>query len=658
MSTIRDAILRIARSIRHVEAAAPPPPLIARPSAPSASSPPPPAPASPLHHTKVSNDEVNKYKQLATDRYRRKYYQSFLEPLEIPNLKTFEQDRAPYDAARATDNWRRKRANERQGALAITFFEERVVFLKLMDLLVELTPQSLRVDSSMPGRYWQRVALQEDPTRQWSPKYTFHELPKFPLASPAAADALVPSSELAFRKYIHHLTHLHCLYQNSSSLENGIIPDILLHTHRLTNAATKPFRLVHTYNYLIKFFGCDKNQSLFARELLLVMNKDGHRPNIDTINHLLRMCRTHLHIRLVTSTVSVMLKNLRLTRTLGLEANLTTWLRIYDLLNNIFLKEMFIEKMNAINLVVLRGLSLRILDDFIAAASLQLHVQTFIEAELKMPLWRQDSMVSNKVLQYQLQTQRVGAVMAQVIAESRVVDCYTFLRLQHHLAYQYDGDDRLGVMMQVYVMMRQHFAVPATPEMYVSIIRAICLSNASHQIPWLVFMARAFIHDCTEAWLLPMEHSRYRTLNDDLVEEGPPEGYKIVRRLVGADKLNELEGRYLHQRASLAAGPLTLLRDPLTAVEIEQWDQTKACFATGSVDECVACLVSGPSLHQQAALRAVLPTVLPESNKQSVKYVNVHKNRAINVLFRNRLEKLQNRPDEYVAQRMRQRGLI
>ncbi|KAM9886070.1 hypothetical protein OXX79_014426 [Metschnikowia pulcherrima] len=103
------------------------------------------------------------------------------------------------------------------------------------------------------------------------------------------------------------------LYRNSSSLMSGIVPEILLHTHHLENTQFKPFRTVETYNYLI-IFGYEKFQNSFSRELLLVMVHDGHSPNINTINQLMKTCRIHASRRSLVSTYKVVVSYLSLAK--------------------------------------------------------------------------------------------------------------------------------------------------------------------------------------------------------------------------------------------------------------------------------------------------------------------------------------------------------
>ena len=127
------------------------------------------------------------------------------------------------------------------------------------------------------------------------------------------------------------------------------------------------------------------------------MNKDGHKPNIDTINNLLKLCQTHSKIRSISNTYQIIIKYLKLSKSLNIEINLTTWAEFYDLINNIFLKELFINKIISINLPILKNLSIRILDDYMETTKDTNELITFIENHLQVE-WRQDSKFLNKII--------------------------------------------------------------------------------------------------------------------------------------------------------------------------------------------------------------------------------------------------------------------
>lgn len=689
MSSIKDAIVRIGRSVRQVEASylqnnkkkykKPTPIALIEPI------------EDPLHHLKLTNDELTKYTPLITNNYRRKYYQSFLRPLQIPNLKTFEENRPDYNSNLAHDNWKRAKTSSNshsnsKPSTSSNFTENRITFLQMMDLLIELTPRSLKLDPSTSAKYIQRVlTLQEEvnPLKLETQKYRFDELPKYPLpraqSSPSTlSTASSPADPLVsdFQNYIYQLTHQKWIYENSSSLENGLIPDILLYTHNMDNTSLKPYRSVHTFNYLIHYFGYEKNQSSFARELLLVMNKDGHKPNIDTINNLLRMCRTHSHIRSLTSTYSVILKYLKLTKSLGLEINLTTWSRIYDLINNIFLKEIFIDKMNNINLPILRNMSFRILDDFMNTTKLCDEVIRFIENDLKFKNWRQDSILSNKVLRYELKNGGdLEKVLKTLFASSdRVIDEFTFQTIQHFIAYKSRGENDLWYMMKVYGLMKQHSIIPTT-DTFIYMVDGVCKRRELHTIDKLMFLVRGLIHEeATLVLSLPTETKKIIISTGEIVEEGPQENFKIMRRLVGGPILNELEGRYLYEngfrwtkRDGTVAhkgknmtdyhvlqtkSDVALLRNPFSSNEKQIWNE----FKHKVINSTMSSLPTKEELQLIGRVVDVDHHPNTDRKEHSAKYVNVHKNRSVNAAFRHRLEKL-HKGDTYVMEKMERRGL-
>ena len=177
----------------------------------------------------------------------------------------FNVDLPKYNSELAKIVWVRK-TNQDTVNVFNNFLEDRIIFNQMMDLLIDITPEYLKSNDIHNDQSLSRILQQQDHQDRMNkfsditPRYHFHEIPPIPPLDPES-----------FQKYIYFLTHLKILYKNSLSLQNGLVSDILLHTHKLTNTKYQPFRSVYTYNYLIKFFGYDKNQSSFARELLLVV---------------------------------------------------------------------------------------------------------------------------------------------------------------------------------------------------------------------------------------------------------------------------------------------------------------------------------------------------------------------------------------------------
>lgn len=294
----------------------------------------------------------------------------------MPQLKAFDE-RKQYDSTKA---------EQRRSAIQSTriedqfqhFLNERGVFTKMLDLLVELTPELLKSALTIENsEALASVVVEQErqyrSTRYSTPRYLMTELPHMP----------PPDDAAKFREYIYYLTHTKVLYRNLSLLTSGIVPEILLHTHHLENSTYKNVRSTTTYNYLIKYFGYDKFQSSFARELLLVMSKDGHHPNIETVNQLLKACRIHSRRRRLTSTYHVILSYLTLAKRLDLRADLTTWYRVYDCIDNIFLKETFANKMALINLPISEAMCLRIVQDFASTSSKTSELVEFVERDLR-----------------------------------------------------------------------------------------------------------------------------------------------------------------------------------------------------------------------------------------------------------------------------------
>ncbi|CAH2355564.1 putative mitochondrial group I intron splicing factor CCM1 [[Candida] railenensis] len=681
MSSIKDAIVRIGRSIRQVEALTPTKRRStgsAASNSASADSTVPKEP-NPLHYTTLSNEDLSKYTPLITEDYRRKYYQEYLKPLNIPNLKTFQKNRPVYDSQRASENWKRKKLSP-----SVNYLENRMKFLRMMDLLIELTPDSLKLSNPSISTVYiqnlisrQELESNENQFRAETPIYHFHELPQLYMPTDGGVQSDNDNVSLDFQKYIYFLTHSKCLYKNSSSLENGIIPDILLYTHSLENPEFKSLRSVHTFNYLIRYFGYEKNQSSFARELLLVMNKDGLKPNIDTINNLLRMCKTHSRIRSLSSTYSAVMQYLNLCKDLELQVNLTSWNMVYDSISNIFLKEIFIDKMNSINLPVSRNLYTRILDDFMETTKDEAEVVRFIEEDLKIANWKQDSLISNKVLRFQLRnTKSLGTDIRDLLSEneladsaftstdglventesqdrSRIIDEYTFQSLFHHIMFQSKNlTNKAWHAVKLYTYMLQYYPqVKPNPKSFIYLIRGLCLSSTNYCTESLMFLVRALIHEeATEKLGLPIVHKRIMNENNEIVNEGPSENFKIMRLLVGGGVLNELEGRFLYDKGERTG--VSILKDPLTDEERLAWNQLKSRFSASKF-----AFTDSPSDEENILIGKIEEAEDGELTK-SKQYANVQKNRSLNATYRNRLERIHKGNFKFTVNKLKERNLI
>lgn len=324
--------------------------------------------------------------------YDRKKFQEFLQPLNMKNLKILNDTSKSYDKTLSKRNWQIKNSNNNL-VLYNTFLDNQNLFNKMLDLLIELTPETLMGERP---EFTQIAILQsyEDYTKSLRydiPKFYYHEIPK-----------LDPHMTVAqFDEYIYFLTHSRILYKNSSSL-NGIVNDILLYTHKLDNADFKHKRTVNTYNNLIKYYGHDKNQSIFARTLLMVMEKDHILPNIETINNLLKAVTITSQIRSNSNAFQLVIKYLKLAKFYGLQVNLLTWKRVYDCINNLYLKEMFLNKLSLINLPITKDITYKIIDDYMKIADREQDMIKFIQTDLNLYSWRNDNKIVNKVNWFKL----------------------------------------------------------------------------------------------------------------------------------------------------------------------------------------------------------------------------------------------------------------
>lgn len=510
MSNIKEAIVRLSRSVRQWEslklnASALPlaKGLDLRGKHRNTSAP---QESLSLPDANISPENLAKFAPLVL-RYQKQVFRNFLEPLNVPDLKAFS-DEPPYQSGRALSNWKVKRREDRVGIFE-NFLNDRIVFNKMLDFLVEVTPAELKsAENIQNGRALEQVLLRqltrenEHLFREKTPFFHFAEVPPIP-------KNLTPET---FQEYIYFLTHLRCLYRNLSSLHSGIILEILLYTHKLTNTDFKPYRSVHTYNYLIKFFGYAKHQSSFARELLLVMTNDGHTPNIDTINNLLMLCQIHSDIRLVQNTYQIIIKYLRLIKMFKLEANLTTWNRIYDCINNIFLKEVFINRMVDINLPILRNASLRILDDFLMTTTNRGEAEVFIEEDLGIKNWRNEPKIFGKVIRHEVKRARSQEELESVwkILKDNWDSVDEFV-LQSFLEGIFANDKlqyKPHLVLKSYVELFEKCGPDMTKVLKV-MISVICKNEENFDVRNMGELVRFLIYEATKLLYLPEVYIRY-----------------------------------------------------------------------------------------------------------------------------------------------------
>lgn len=327
-----------------------------------------------------SND---KFKQ-----HERKKFQEFLLPLEIPELKI--NDSKSFNTNLAKENW--KIANSSDNLIRYkTFLDNQHTFNQVIELLIELTPDYLKGDRD---EFTHSRILQD--YEDQIVKYP--DLPKFYFK-----DIVAVSKIKDFNKYIYLLTHCKIFNLQGTNSLNGVVNDILLYTHKLDNKQFASRRNVETFNYLIKYYGFDKNQSIFSRTLLLVMKEEGILPNIGTFNNLLKSAMVNSHIRSTNSNkFAVILRYLKLVQNLKLQVDLMTWQRVYSCINNIYLKEQFLNKVSLINLPITDDFCLRIIDDYMHYCNSEQQLVEFIENDLNYKQWRDNDKIMNKVIYFKL----------------------------------------------------------------------------------------------------------------------------------------------------------------------------------------------------------------------------------------------------------------
>lgn len=467
-----------------------------------------------LHKTNnyLPNEKLSELKPLYTD-FQRKVFQDFLKPIEIPNLKTFNA-KEEYDSAQASRNWLQRSSTNPQDILA-TFHKDKAEFDKLIKYLLEVTPPQLKNIDYQNELAMRRILDQQ--TKVYDvPHHAFHEIP--PIPSPLTKDS--------FEQYIYHLTHCKFHYRNSLSLQSGIIPHILLYTHKTTNEKFRPFRSTTTFNWLIKYFGHDKNQSSFARELLLVMNIEGHLLNTETINYLLKVIKVHSRIRSNTSSFTLALKYLKLSQKLGIDVNLLTWSKVYDIIDNVHLKEAFISFIQENGIPILRGLLLRIIDDFARVAPTTADLTYFIENDLGYAQWEHDDMIRNKVI-FHLARANGGKFTG-----ANEYDFKSWLL----------GLKSSGQPQKAMLMLQQYFErtveIHETLPIFTIIIDTLVEEYTDiRHLKQLVFVVRGMVYEATRVLDLPCEIIQYTDSAQTI-----PENYKMLARSLYG-KLHELQAR-------------------------------------------------------------------------------------------------------------------
>lgn len=577
MSTLRDALTRVTRTVRHIQNLK----LKPLPVSPSKKPLNQNASSRPSQRDRVPSDQLKKLRPHLRG-FQRKRFQQFLKPLNMPQLKIFDNSIATYNAKRAEANLQTKKSSDRVDVFN-NFLSDRLLFNKVIDFLVELTPANLKsAEITNDASALASTLMEQEYAYQRSrypdtPRFWFQEIPPFP----------EPLTKDSFRQYIYFLTHLKILYKNSSSLTSGIVPEILLYTHFLENDRFKEFRSVDTFNYLIKFFGYDKFQSSFARELLLVMTKDGHRPNIDTINQLLNICRKHSDRRFLTSTYKVIMNYLTLAKRLDLEINLSTWNRVYDCIDNIFLKELFVNKMSSINLPVLNNLCIRLLEDFSKTTKRSKDVIEFIETELHRTLWRQDARIAEKVLYHGIFNAESDTHITEIwedMVSDMEIDGITLKNMINAVCANRNIKNKAYVALSIYIKYKDRVnSVP--PEVFGKIILVLCQNEENFDFIRISELVRYLIH---------IEALRYLNLPSELfsptqqtescakigIKELPftipsvnfSEPYRIMKRLTQFH-LIDLEAKVLYIKSTGMKAKLPW--ESPSVQEVQEWERCK-----------------------------------------------------------------------------------
>lgn len=572
MSSLKDALIRVSRVARNIEQIrqpARPPPQPSFPASQRASNPEKPK------RERIPKKELQKYRKQLRG-FQKKRYQKFLLDLNMPDLKIYDEEIPKYDVERAEANLAAKSSTDKV-AIFHRFLSERSVFNKMLDLLVDLTPQHLKSKETVsdPHALQNVLELQDNEYRKNmfpTPRYHFHEIPAFPR----------PLTRKSFQEYIYFLTHVKIPYRNSSSLLSGIIPEILLYTHLLTNEEFKELRSVETYNYIIKYFGYDKFQASFARELMLVMAADEKQPNLETINQLIKICRLHSTRRSLVSSYSIILKYLHLIRRMGLSVNLTTWARIYECITNIFLREAYVNKMSSINLPILSHMCVRILEDYSSTTQVTQEVIAFLCNDLKRPGWKQLPRLAEKVVSHVVANARQVDDLKPAfdLLDEIVIDEATVNTITRTISENTHLKHRTLILLFAYHRLEKFINVESTDTL-VSMIKVI--ANENINIARANFIIRGLLHnEALKKLNLPAEFISHKQKKQPYFKHNKvtykfpntciSEHYRIMKRLIG-DSITDFEARVLYHYRDEDGYQMPWV--PLTEAESDEWKAFK-----------------------------------------------------------------------------------
>ena len=443
----------------------------------------------PRYGSLLTNEEIDRFLPLAN---QRREFQDYLKPLGISNHKLFNEGKI-FDEAEAQRNWKLKTSSENL-IMFKNYFDNKPFMEEILSLMIELTPPDLFHDRNEASyiKVLKDFERQNGANKFHVDRYYFHDIPAIPTTNPE------------FEHYIYFLTHSNIMYADLSSM-NGIVNDVLLYTHNLDNNQFKSLRTVNTFNWMIKYYGLNKNQSSFARSLLLVLNKDGKLANIDTYNTLLKMIA--MNSRSISNHYKLIVKYLKLIKNLNLHIDLRTWNIVYSLITDYYLKEMYLSQLSLINLPITRELVYKILDDYTKLDPGQDKVIEFLNNEVNYKSWAQDSKILNKVIYYHI--------------KKDINYTINYNLNQYSLKYILEGirdsdntnEDKLAKMLLYYKSNQQ--PIDQIPIIYKHIIGQMLTLN--HSLEPMTMVMKGLVEDC----------KRDIIKNDDIDEE------KIMSRIVG-----------------------------------------------------------------------------------------------------------------------------
>ncbi|CAI5757225.1 unnamed protein product [Candida verbasci] len=484
-------------------------------------------------HSKTKHVPLNTTK--STSNYHKSNFQKYLSPLNSPHLKIYKKNE--WDPELAKSNWIEKKSKAPKHQLSY-YINNRNAFEEMKELVLKNLPHHLK---NVKEEHLKSILLEQEQLvkRRDIPSVSYDEIPQLPKNLTSAS----------FENYVYQLCYTQFYYKNSFSLDIGIIPQILLWTHSLDNDKFKNFRSTRTFNHLIYYFGYVKNQNQFSRELLLVMNKDGHEIDIDTINLILKISKIQNGILSTTSIYKIINRYLKLSAKLGIELNLETIVRIYDLISNIHFKENYLNWLIDHQIPISQNLIIRILEDYLYTTTDTDKVIKFIESDLTYKDWRNDDT-------FKRQVEFHYGLTGNTKTKTKITDLKAFISGLKNS----ELEKKSVIMLKSYVMFNgDKFQI----QIYKNIINTILKENLNlKNLKSLSFIIRGLYH----------EYLKASNLKTSKFSDVVPESYKNI---VSKSQIHFKFQAMIEYVNTITNDKVKMPWEIFNEEEIEEWEGTK-----------------------------------------------------------------------------------